>query len=159
MTHSLAKAAAAGAAAGAAGTTALNLITYLDVALRGRASSSVPADLVERLAETAQVDIPGEDDTRSNRLSGAGALAGIITGTAVGAGYATTRAAGLRVPLPIAALVTGAAAMTCSDGPIALLGISDPRTWSWQDWASDIIPHAAYGLVTAACADALTRNA
>ena len=31
-----------GAAAGAAGTTALNVITYLDIALRGRPTSSTP---------------------------------------------------------------------------------------------------------------------
>jgi hypothetical protein len=31
-----------GAAAGAAGTTALNVITYLDIALRGRPTSTTP---------------------------------------------------------------------------------------------------------------------
>ncbi len=33
---------------------------------------------------------------------------------------------------------------------MAALGISDPRTWSAQDWAADVVPHLAYGLVTAA---------
>ena len=31
-----------GAAAGAAGTTALNVVTYLDMAVRGRPASSTP---------------------------------------------------------------------------------------------------------------------
>jgi hypothetical protein len=30
------------------------------------------------------------------------------------------------------------------------LGISDPRTWAAKDWVSDIVPHLAYGMVTAA---------
>ena len=41
---------AAGTAAGAAGTTALNLVTYLDVAARGRPSSSTPEVTVEKVA-------------------------------------------------------------------------------------------------------------
>jgi hypothetical protein len=36
-----------GAAAGAAGTTALNTVTYLDMAVRGRPTSSTPEDIVE----------------------------------------------------------------------------------------------------------------
>ncbi|MGI8900330.1 MAG: hypothetical protein ACR2HA_05280 [Nocardioides sp.] len=32
----------AGVAAGAAGTTALNAVTYLDMAIRGRGTSSTP---------------------------------------------------------------------------------------------------------------------
>ena len=39
----------AGAAAGAAGTTALNLIAYLDMTLRGRGASSTPEDTVEKV--------------------------------------------------------------------------------------------------------------
>ncbi|MFE9199255.1 putative 2-aminoethylphosphonate-binding periplasmic protein precursor [Streptomyces sp. ADI96-15] len=29
--------------------------------------------------------------------------------------------------------------------PTAGTGASDPRTWSAEDWASDIVPHLAYG--------------
>lgn len=36
-----------GAAAGAAGATVLNAVTYLDMAVRGRPSSSTPEQLVE----------------------------------------------------------------------------------------------------------------
>ena len=36
-----------GAAAGAAGTTALNVVTYLDMAIRGRPASDTPERSVE----------------------------------------------------------------------------------------------------------------
>jgi hypothetical protein len=42
-----------GAAAGAAGTTALNAATYLDMAMRGRSTSSAPQDLVKAAADRA----------------------------------------------------------------------------------------------------------
>ena len=29
------------------------------------------------------------------------------------------------------------------------LGITDPRQWSATDWASDVVPHVAYGDVAA----------
>ena len=54
---SLRRAFLAGAAAGAAGTTALNGVTYLDMAVRGRPASSTPEDTVDRLAEAVGVDI------------------------------------------------------------------------------------------------------
>ena len=40
-----------GAAAGAAGTTALNVITYLDIAVRGRPTSTTPERTVEAMAK------------------------------------------------------------------------------------------------------------
>lgn len=61
-----------GAAAGAAGTTALNAVTYLDMAVRGRGSSSATQDLVEAVADRADVEIPGQGDERDNRLAGLG---------------------------------------------------------------------------------------
>src|SRR5687768_12165873 len=73
-----------GAAAGAAGTTALNAVTYLDMAVRGRATSSTPERTVEKLAEKAHVPIPGEDETRVNRVQGLGAVTGLVAGIGVG---------------------------------------------------------------------------
>lgn len=72
----------AGAAAGAAGTTALNLITYLDMTMRGRGASSSPETTVEKLSDAVQVQVPGEGDTRNNRVSALGALTGIASGSA-----------------------------------------------------------------------------
>lgn len=145
-----------GAAAGAAGTTALNAVTYLDMAVRGRPASSTPEETVEKLAHAAHAEVPGDDETRSNRLSGLGPLTGIATGVGVGA------LAGLMVrssPLstPVLAGVVAGAAMVGSNGPMTLLGITDPRTWSASSWISDIVPHLAYGLVTAAVARSLVR--
>ena len=53
------RALAIGAAAGAAGTTALNAVTYLDMALRGRPTSDTPEQTVRRLSEVTHVPVPG----------------------------------------------------------------------------------------------------
>ena len=139
-----------GAAAGAAGTTALNATTYLDMAVRGRPASSTPEQTVEALADRAGVRVPGQGETRENRVAGLGPLQGILTGVGVGAALGLARAMGVRLPLPVAALGAGAAAMAASDAGMAALGVSDPRTWSASSWASDAVPHAAFGLVSAA---------
>jgi hypothetical protein len=148
---------ARGAAAGAAGTTALNAVTYLDMALRGRPASSTPEQTVEKLAAAAGTPVPGDDETRSNRLAGLGPLTGIATGVGIGAAAGLlARGTGLRTPA-LGALV-GTAAMAGSNGPMTALGITDPRTWSSSDWVSDVVPHLAYGLVTAAVARGLVRR-
>jgi hypothetical protein len=141
-----------GAAAGAAGTTALNAATYLDMAVRGRASSSAPQDLVEAVADRADVKIPGHGDERANRLAGLGPLSGIGVGVVVGAAaglvLGALRKRGVTLPAPIPVVLIGAAAMASSDVPLKLFGISDPTEWKGKDWAADALPHLLYGLVT-----------
>jgi len=137
-----------GAAAGAAGTTALNAVTYLDMAVRGRGSSGTPEQTVEVLADRAGVDVPGEPDTRDNRLQGLGALSGIITGVSIGALIGAARSAGLVPGRVLGPLLTGGLAMAGANVPMARLGISDPSDWTAQDWAADVLPHLAYGAVT-----------
>ncbi|MCA1835324.1 MAG: hypothetical protein LC721_02865 [Actinobacteria bacterium] len=151
---SLRRAFLAGAAAGAAGTTALNAITYLDMAVPGRPPSSTPEDTIERLAEAVGVDIPGDGEVRQHRLSGLGALTGLVTGMSIGAlgGLLTAQ---LRLPLPVLAVLIGAAAMAGSNTPMTALGVTDPRTWDATSWVSDVVPHLAYGAVTAAALTAL----
>ncbi|GHE76171.1 MULTISPECIES: hypothetical protein [Streptomyces] len=139
---------ARGCAAGAAGTTALNAVTYADMALRGRPTSSVPEDVVDRITADTGHPVPGTGDLRENRLTGLGALSGIAVGVGAGAAVALVHRAGVRVPLWLGGPVTGALAMAASDLPIARTGVSDPRTWSAKDWLSDIVPHVVYGLVT-----------
>src|SRR3954452_13591207 len=120
-----------GAAAGAAGTTALNAVTYLDMAWRGRAASSTPEEPVEKLAHTAGVEVPGDDETRRNRLAGLGPLTGIATGVGVGV------LAGLlapRMPLPALAGTVATAAMAGANGPMTALHITDPRSWGSASW-------------------------
>jgi len=139
-----------GAAAGAAGTTALNAVTYLDMALRGRASSNTPQDTVEALAKRAGVTIPGDQATRDNRVEGLAPLTGITTGVGVGALMGLLRGIGFNPPSALMALIAGSAAMALSNGSMASLGVSDPRTWTAKDWISDAIPHASYGAVVTA---------
>jgi hypothetical protein len=146
-----------GAAAGAAGTTALNAVTYLDVAVRGRAPSGTPDRTVEALAERTGHPVPGAGETREHRLTGLGALSGIATGVALGAVLGLLRAAGLRLPPGLGAPLVGAAAMAATDLPMARLGVSDPGTWSAGAWLSDAVPHLAYGAVTCATLDLLDR--
>jgi hypothetical protein len=141
-----------GAVAGAAGTTALNAATYVDMAVRGRASSSAPQDLVEAAADRADVQIPGQGDERDNRLAGLGPLSGIGVGVAVGAVaglvLGALRNRGVAPPAPISIALIAAAAMASSDVPLKLFEISDPSQWEVKDWAADALPHLFYGLVT-----------
>ena len=151
----LASALVAGAAGGAAGTTALNAVTYLDMAVRGRGTSSAPEDSIEVLVSRTGLRIPGEEDTRKNRVAGLGPLNGIVVGVGIGAVLGLARTAGWRPHVLNAGLVTGLGAMAATDGSMAALGVSDPRTWTLMDWLSDVVPHLAYGLATAAVAQAL----
>jgi hypothetical protein len=137
-----------GALAGAAGTTALNAVTYLDMAVRGRPASSTPEDTVKALADRAGVTIPGDEQTRQNRLAGLGPLTGIAAGVGVGAALGALRALGWRPGLLAGAAAAAGAATVGANGPMTLVGTTDPRTWSAKAWVSDVVPHLAYGAVT-----------
>jgi hypothetical protein len=147
-----------GAAAGAAGTTALNAVTYLDMAWRGRPASSTPERTVETLADRAGQRIPGEGGTRDSRLTALGSLTGIATGVGIGVAGALLRAAGLRLPLAVGGPLLGAAAMAGTDLPMAALDVTDVREWSRDAWLADAVPHLVYGVVTAAVVHALDRG-
>jgi hypothetical protein len=146
-----------GAAAGAAASTALNAVTYLDMAVRGRGTSSTPEDTVEKLAEKAHVDIPGDQEHRSNRVQGLGPLTGLVAGVGVGVLTGLVRAAGFRSSKPVGALLTTAGVLVAANGPMTVLGITDPRTWSATDWMSDLVPHLVYGVVLKTTMDAFDR--
>lgn len=144
-----------GIVAGAAGTVALDTATYADMAIRGRPSSGVPAQLAGLLADKAGIPFGG-DDTAKNRKSGLGALFGYATGLGVGVAYSLLQPSLAALPVPLAGLGVGLAAMAASDVPIAVSGVSDPATWGVSGWAADLGPHLVYGLVTASVYDALT---
>lgn len=146
-----------GLAAGAAGTTALNMATYLDMAVRARPPSSMPERAVEELAQRSGQEIPGSGTQRDNRVAGLGALAGATTGLGVGVLGMLLTPVSRKLPLPLAAALLGGIAMAGTDAPMAQLGLTDPGSWSAQDWLSDIVPHIAYGLVTAWTLHALER--
>lgn len=148
-----------GASAGALGTVALNIVTYADMVLRARPASTVPARTAGRLAERADIDLAPDqqdgEDTVQNRTQGLGALLGFLTGLGVGAGYGLLRSY-VSLSKPVASLALGAAAMAGSDVPATVVGATNPKKWGAESWVSDIVPHLAYGIVTAVAYDTLS---
>jgi hypothetical protein len=141
-----------GLVAGAAGTAALNIVTYLDMAVRGRPASTTPEESVQRLADLAGIDL-GEGKQAENRKAGLGPLLGYATGLGAGVCYALL--VRRRVPRPVGVAALTALAMAGSNVPMALLGLTDPRRWTAAEWAADLVPHLAYGVVTATVDDRL----
>jgi uncharacterized membrane protein len=144
-----------GLLAGAAGTAALHAVGYLDMAVRGRPASSVPARLVDAVAGAAGTSVPGRKVERAARRQGLGELAGLANGLGLGVLSSMVRSAGVRMPFPVGAVVKGAAAMAATDVPVAVLGVSDPLTWTREDWIADALPHLAYGATVQAVVSAL----
>lgn len=138
-----------GAVAGAAGTCALNATTYLDMALRGRPSSSTPEQTVEQVAQKAGLTIPGEGEQRADRVQGLGALTGILAGVGVGAALGGVRGIGGPTGFPGTAAAAFGLGMVAGNGPMTVLGITDPRDWDLTSWLSDVAPHIAYAVVAA----------
>ncbi|MDP8974027.1 MAG: hypothetical protein M3N45_12875 [Actinomycetota bacterium] len=148
-----------GAAAGAVGTVALNATTYVDMALRGRAASSVPSEIAGKLTEKAGIDLSAEDEgpegeTAQNRKSGLGALSGYVVGLGVGTAYGVVRPHLGEVPIPLAGLGLALVAMAGADVPAAVLGVTAPTTWPVSTWVMDLGFHLPYGLVTAVAYEA-----
>jgi hypothetical protein len=140
-----------GVVAGAAATTALNAVTYIDMAVRGRPPSSTPEQSVQKLADATHIGL-GEGQKAENRKAGLGPLLGYATGVGVAVAYAFL-ARGRRLPWPVSAAALTAMAMVGANAPMTVTGITDPRRWSAADWASDVVPHLAYGLAAAAVYD------
>jgi hypothetical protein len=103
------------------------------------------------------VPIPGEGDTRQNRIQGLGPITGLVAGVGVGVVVGLVRAAGYRSQPLVGTLLTTLGVLVVANGPMTVLGITDPRTWSAVDWASDIVPHLAYGAVVKTTMDAFDR--
>jgi hypothetical protein len=137
---------ALGLLAGAAGTAALNLVTYLDMALRGRPPSELPAKAVELGTDKANISL-GDEEHAPNRKEALGALLGYLTGLSIGAAFGELRAH-RRVPAGVAAGLLGLGAMAATDIPMTVAGLTDLRTWRTQDWLSDLAPHLTYGAIT-----------
>ena len=151
-----------GAVAGAVGTVALDVTTYADMAIRGRSSSGAPSQMVSILAKVVGLPLSSqgvgsEDQTAQNRESGLGALLGYVNGLGVGVAYGLLRSRQDDIPIPLAGIGVGLAAMAASDIPLIALRVSNPKTWGFSGWAADAIPHLVYGLVTAIVYEALTN--
>jgi hypothetical protein len=122
--------------------------------LRGRSSSQVPEQTAEAIAERVGVSL-GTDETAANRRQALGALLGFGVGVGVGAAYGLI-ASRMRVGRATAALGIGIAASVAAEVPATAFGLTDPRTWGAAGWMSDLVPHLAYGIVTATTYDQLT---
>lgn len=161
--NTLARSILIGTIAGAAGTVALNVATYADMALRGRASSGAPAKMVSKLAKLTGLHLSAQgdgtqDETAQNRESGLGALLGYVNGLGTGIVYGLLRPQLDTRAIPLASLGVGVIAMAASDIPLVALGVSNPKTWGFSGWAADAIPHFIYGLVTVTTYEALKNS-
>lgn len=138
---------AQGLAAGCAGIVALEVASYADQLVRGRPSSEAPTRLGQGIAERAGIEL-GEGEARGHRASALGPLAGYADGLLLGVAWAVL------TPHPARSFVRGAVLLTAgawagSNGPLLAMGLTDPRRWSPQEWRTDLVPHAAYGITTA----------
>jgi hypothetical protein len=134
-------------AAGCAGIVALEIASYADQYLKGRAASKTPTRLGEGIADKAGLEL-GEGRARTNRASALGPIAGYADGVLLGIAWATLSAHPVQ-SLPKGVLVLSAGAWAGSNVPLMSLGITNPRDWTPEQWRSDILPHAAYGVTTA----------
>jgi hypothetical protein len=151
-----------GLLAGAAGTIALDIATYADMALRGRSPSDAPSKMVSTFANMFHVPllsqgVGAQDLTAQNRASGLGALLGYINGLGTGVVYSLLRSQRDELPLPFAGTLVGLAAMAASDVPLVMLKVSDPKTWGASGWLADFIFHLIYGFVTAITYETLSN--
>jgi hypothetical protein len=165
----------AGLVAGAAGTIALNITTYLDMLIRGRPASTLPAQVAAKLADEIGLPLDFDDDDgnvdaddddateqgprerQPNREAALGALLGLSNGLGIGLAYGLVRIVLPRPPAWMSGAALGGLAMAASDYPATQLGLTDPRDWSGSDWAADVVPHMAYGVTTAVVFEALKK--
>lgn len=147
-----------GALAGVAGKAALDTLTYLDMLLRGRPSSGVPSEMAGQVASRVGLDDAFDPDTSqgSARRESLGSLLGTATGVGVAVAYAVvTRGRGF-ARLPVSGVLVALSAMVAADAGAVVEGVTDPSEWGVSGWVSDVVPHLAFGFVTAAVFDALT---
>lgn len=142
-----------GVGAGAAGTVTLNVITYGDMALRGRPASAAPQQIAANMARWVGLlppaDVPGGNPPEAqHRETAVGALLGYATGLGVGALYGILQPR-INLPLIAGGLAAGLLVEAASDSTAIAIGGSDPKTWGISGWLEDVIPHAAYGLMVA----------
>ncbi len=143
------------AALAGAGTLALQAATYTDMAVRERAASTMPGKAVAKLLSCVGADLEGDDDATAKRREALGTLFGYAAGMTVAAAAATLAPALIRRSTLRAGLAIGGGAMLAADAPLVGLGLTTPAEWPASSWAADVVPHAVYGLATAASFAAL----
>ena len=144
--------------AGAAGTFALDVCSYLDIAVRGRPPSDVPEKVAKRFVDEAGIDLGDDKDVAKNRLSGIGALMGYATGISGGIAYVLARRRFPETSTTLLGLGLGFGVMAFTDTSSTVAGATDPRTWGLSGWVADAFFHAVYGVVTASTFDSWSRS-
>lgn len=152
-----------GTLAGASGKVAIDITTFTDMLVRGRPASPMPAEVIRKLAQKASIEpLEKPDDEASaqtkHRRSALGALSGFGVGLALGAVYGTIRPAMAGVPVVAAGVVLGLCAMAATDVPATTLHAAKASERTAVAWASDILAHMSYGIVTALVYDALAMR-
>src|SRR5687768_2533945 len=107
-----------GAVAGATGNLTLEIVTYGDMLLRGRAASGVPAKMAGTLADDFGIEALSSAATgerAENRRSAAGTLLGYALGVVLGGAYGLLRPGLGRMSTPLAGVAVGLAAMAATD--------------------------------------------
>ena len=145
-----------GLLAGAAATLARELVSSVDMAVRGRPVSSTHERMVRRIADGIHVSL-GTGERAANRVAGLGPLLGFANGVLAVTVFALLTGR-RRPPLPVAAVLVGAGGMLIADAPMAALGVASPRRWGVQGWFEDGAPYLAYSLVAVAALDRLGRG-
>ena len=87
----------------------INATTYLDMAIRGRPASDMPAQAADCLASRAGISLGGDEESAGARRSALDALSGYLTGIACGVVYAVVAPAAARLPRPVSAALVGGA--------------------------------------------------
>ncbi|MEV4760634.1 hypothetical protein AB0J86_36785 [Micromonospora sp. NPDC049559] len=141
--------------AGVAATLARELVSSLDMAVRGRPYSDTHERMVRRIADGTHVSVGTEKPAR-HRLTGLGFLLGFANGVLTVTAFALLTGR-RRPPLPAAAALVGAGGMLVADAPMAALGVASPRRWGAQGWFEDGLPYVAYSLVAVTTLDRLER--
>jgi len=148
---------ARGLVAGAAGTTALYLSTYIDMAVRGRPASDTPQRTVEPIAEMLDVRLPGDQQARDARAAGLGSALGHSVGLTIGLALSGLRSSGWPRSRAGTVTVAWALAMVAGNSPMSALRVTDPRAWRRSDWLADAIPHLAYAVAATEALEAFER--
>lgn len=138
----------AGMLAGAAGATAMNAVSYLDQAVQGTSSTTSPAGpaVPETAHQTTAAAGTPSDTTRSAAL---GPLGGLGIGVGVGALAGLVRGSNATPPPVLAAVATGLVAMGIGEGAAIATGTAKSGWASPANLLRDLVPHLAYGVVTA----------
>ncbi|MFF5340579.1 hypothetical protein ACFY4H_07680 [Streptomyces althioticus] len=106
----------------AAGMTALNIVSYADMAVRARSASATPEATLLKLTERLHIRFPDTGDRLNDRIAGLAPMTGIAAGLGIGAVLGAARAAGWRPSLRHRYVVATAGALIGTNGPMMSWG-------------------------------------